>query len=46
MDLSELDRLAYDGAELPLKREAQIRVTEHYGWTIQEFREHFGRNYL
>lgn len=24
----------------------QIKAMEHYGWTVDEFREIFGRNYL
>lgn len=29
-----------------LKRMAQRKAMEHYDWTIEEFRLHFGKNYL
>lgn len=29
-----------------LKAEAQKAAMEHYGWTIEEFIQQFGRNYL
>ena len=29
-----------------LQREAQRRVMERYGWSEDEFRNHFGKNYL
>ena len=32
--------------EFPLKRTAQVTICAHYGWTINDFRERFGRNYL
>lgn len=29
-----------------LQRETQRRVMERYGWSEDEFRDHFGKNYL
>jgi hypothetical protein len=29
-----------------LKRIAQKRAMQHYGWTIEQFREIFGKNYI
>ena len=29
-----------------LKREGQIRAMAHYGWTVKEFRERFGKSYV
>jgi hypothetical protein len=29
-----------------LKAEAQQKAMDYYGWTIEEFRELFGKNYL
>lgn len=32
--------------DLALKQYAQRKAMEYYGWSIDEFREIFGRNYL
>lgn len=32
--------------DLRLKRLAQEQAMEYYGWTVDEFREVFGKNYL
>lgn len=32
--------------DLKLKREAQEKAMEKYGWSVEEFIEKFGRNYV
>lgn len=33
-------------ADLRLKEWAQRKAMEHYGWTIEDFRGRFGKNYV
>lgn len=37
---------SYASVELPLKRTAQITMSAHYEWDIEDFRREWGRSYL
>lgn len=42
------DRIHHKDAALDLyvKRLMQTLATEHYGWTVEQFRSEYGKNYL